>query len=293
MSNQTLQRAADFLVAHQGEDGYWRDYRVGPNGSRAEAWITACVGYTLTQIGSIRSFQPEIEKAANVLLATRRADGWGYNRHTACDADTTAWVVRFLASIDALEGIDVVGTLGHYVTADGRVKTFQTANRFGRWAHEHDEVAPMVGMALLSSGQYDWTQRIRQNVAAAPRWRPFWWRSYAYVCAQSLEFLAMSGGIADDVSHRETAILGRLEPPSSSFDVATRMIASRHLGTNSDPTELTAMQASDGSWQPSIELLVPDQWQNITAEPQADDQRLMSTSMAMLALANVWPWNRG
>ena len=139
----------------------------------------------------------EVDKAASVLLATRRPGGWGYNSKTACDADTTSWVVRFLAAMRALDGLDPEGFLSNYITPSGRVHTFLSSDSFGSWGREHDEVASLVGIALLSCGELGLAERVRQGVLNATSWKPFWWRCYSYVCAQSLEFLSLGGGIPD------------------------------------------------------------------------------------------------
>jgi hypothetical protein len=277
MSNQILERAANFLLDRQDKDGYWRDYCVGPAQSRSDAWITACVGYTLARIAPRSA---EIEKAANALFAIKRPNGWGYNMHAACDADTTAWAIRFLASIDHLEGLDVAGLLGKYVTNIGRVKTFVTEERYGRWAMEHDEVAPLVGTALLESGEEELAKRIRESVVHTANWQSFWWNCY-------LEFLSLSGGVPYQVLMRETSRLDQLGPPSSSFDRANRTIALANLGARPSPNELAAMQCEDGGWPSSVELLVPHQRENFNGTPSGDDRRLMTTSMASLAIAKI------
>jgi hypothetical protein len=284
MSNQTLKRATDFLLDHQDEDGYWRDYCVGPAQSRSDAWITACVGYVLART---TSYGAEIEKAASALRAIRRPNGWGYNIHAACDADTTAWVIRFLASVDGLDGINVAGLLSRFITVNGRVKTFETEERHGRWASEHDEVAPLVGIALHASGEQDLAQRVRENTIRAANWQSFWWHCYSYGCAQNLEFLMLGGGVTDEVHRRETTRLAQLGSPSSAFDHANRVIALHNLRANPNLNELIAMQCEDGGWLPSSELLVPHQRHQINGTPRSDDRRLMTTAMVTLAIATA------
>src|SRR6266446_1158594 len=90
--------AVRLLLLNQDEDGYWRDYQLPPG--RSEAWTTACVGCALFAASSYaRISQSPLHRAATVLLAAQRPEGWGYNRKTACDADSTSWVLCFLAQL--------------------------------------------------------------------------------------------------------------------------------------------------------------------------------------------------
>lgn len=284
MSNLALKRAAAFLTSHQDEDGYWRDYRMEPG--QSEAWTTACVGFALVQTSGRGR---EVDKATRVLLATRWPGGWGYNSQTACDADTTSWVIRFLAAMNALDGFDPESLLSPYITPSGRVHTFLSSDRFGSWGREHDEVAPLVGIALLSSGAFGLAERVRQSVLRATSWQPFWWRCYSYVCSHSLKFLSLGGGIPDEIGKRESVALDCLAPSSSAFDLAHRLIAGTYLGKDSSWGNLLKAQGIDGGWPPSMELLVPGQRDSLSGEPQADNRRLMSTAMSMLALLKESP----
>lgn len=275
-----LERAVSFLASRQDADGYWRDYRLEPG--QSEAWTTACIGFALFQVAGLCM---EVDKAARILLSTKRPGGWGYNSHTACDADTTSWVIRFLSSMGAMEGVDSASLLSTYVTHSGRVLTFPSADRFGSWGQEHDEVAPLAGMALLSSGKFDLAEKLRQGVLNRVNWKPFWWRCYSYVCAQSLEFLALSGGIPDEIKKREAATLACLPPsPSSAFDLAQRLSASAYLEGDLQCSALLDTQEKDGGWLSSFELLVPSQRDEFCGDPKADEKRLMSTAMSVLAL---------
>lgn len=280
MLNLQLERAASFLASRQDADGYWRDYRLEPG--QSEAWTTACVGFALFQVAGSCI---EVDKAARILLSTIRTCGWGYNSRTPCDADTTSWVLRFLSAIDAIDGLDSASLLSTYVTHSGRVHTFPSSDFFGSWGQEHDEVAALVGIALLSAGVFGLAERVRHGVLSRARWKPFWWRCYSYVCAQSLEFLSLGGGIPDEVMKRESATMACLSPsPSSAFDLAQRLSATTYLSGNLPWGALLEAQEKDGGWPLSYELLVYDQRDEFSGVPKADDRRLMSTAMSMLAL---------
>lgn len=283
MLNLQIEQAASFLASYQDADGYWRDYRLEPGPS--EAWTTACVGFALFKVAGPCM---EVDKAARILLSTKCPGGWGYNSHTACDADTTSWVIRFLSSMGAMDGIDSAKLLNTYIKNSGRVHTFPSSDRFGSWGREHDEVAPLAGMALLSSGEVGLAEKIRQSVLKRVSWKPFWWRCYSYVCAQSLEFLSLSGGIPDEIKKREAAALACLSPsPASVFDLAQRLSAMASLDENLKSCTLLDVQEKDGGWPSSSELLVPGQGNGFGGEPKADERRLMSTAMTLLTILKI------
>src|ERR1019366_2121738 len=113
---------------------------------RSEAWTTACVGYALLAASRYaQASRPALHRAATALLAARRPEGWGYNRKTSCDGDSTSWVIRFLAQLGAIDGVSAASVLAPYLSSNGRVRTFNSVDRFGSWAMEHDEVAPLAG----------------------------------------------------------------------------------------------------------------------------------------------------
>jgi hypothetical protein len=293
-----VQRAVDaatqFLTAHQDDDGYWRDYDLEPG--RAEAWITGCVGYALSQnIPIAQSRQTALHRAAETLLAAQRPGGWGYNRRTACDADSTSWVIRFLAQLGTLNEGSVLSLLSRYVTVTGAVRTFDSPDRFGSWAMEHNEVTPLVGLALLASGERGPVAQIRASVLsswiAGYGWKPFWWRSGVYATAQNLNFLLFSGGIPKYLAADERARLLHAPMPESAFETAQQLAVALHLDAYSEVLRfgerLLGLQSSDGGWLSWPGLLVRHQRDPSHFEMFHDDRRLLSTAMAVIALT-LW-----
>ena len=141
-----------------------------------------------------------------------RTGGLGYNRQTAADADSSAWAIRFLTASRGVTGLQAEDLLGPFVAPSGRACTFQPPERFGRWAEEHDEVTPMVGLAYLAAGVRDAAVAPLRRAAIETHerescWRTFWWAIPAYAAAVNLEFLAASGGIPDAIAEVERARL--------------------------------------------------------------------------------------
>src|SRR3954463_1702835 len=90
---QALERGRRFLLARQGDDGLWRDFRT-PAGEASE-WPT---GFIATALYLARAEMTPLERAAEALIACQNDDGgWGYNETVPTDADSTACVLRFLA----------------------------------------------------------------------------------------------------------------------------------------------------------------------------------------------------
>jgi transposase len=232
-------------------------------------------------------FGPSCQGAACDAAAGRL----GLQQETSCDADSTSWVIRYLAQLGALDGISSAAVLSLYATPTGHIRTFASPDRFGSWAREHDEVAPLVGLALLAAGEHDHAARIRAVVLGARLergWRAFWWQGDAYVCAQSLEFLVVSGGIPDAIAKSERERLAEARVPASAFDVAQRLAAAVHLGAARGAWQLgnslLDSQSTDGGWPPSSVLLVPNQREPAHFDVQSDDRRLLTTAVSLVAL---------
>ena len=94
-ASAAVRQGTQYLLAHQDRTGLWHDYSLPPGPS--DAWSTAWVGWCLA--GSDAPMAAGARRnAATALLALRQPEGWGYSAATGPDADSTAWVVRFLAA---------------------------------------------------------------------------------------------------------------------------------------------------------------------------------------------------
>ena len=282
--------ATDFLERLQDEDGCWRDYQLEPG--RSKAWTTACAGCASGGMAGLPAISGSgLDRAAAALLADWRAEGWGYNPLTSCDADTTSWVIRFLASRGALGEVPAVSLLQRYMTPRGGVHTFASPERFGCWAAEHDEVAAMAGRALLAADEYQGAARIRNALLERWKmtgWQPFWWQSGAYVQAKCLTFLCESGGIPQEVESSERQKLTEPSSSQSPFEVSQLLETAICLTEDRKISRfgecLLDMQCGDGSWVPSAALLVPNQNFPTKFSVHLDDRRVLTTSMCLLSL---------
>ncbi len=81
-------RQSSSWFQQQHPDGCWRDYQLEPGAS--EAWTTAVVLWSLAGAQPCSVALPSVRAAMDALHALQKPAGWGYNRHTAADADSTA-----------------------------------------------------------------------------------------------------------------------------------------------------------------------------------------------------------
>jgi hypothetical protein len=306
MQNHTVTRLADlataivsgeeYLLRAQSKDGCWRDYHLAPGSS--EAWTTATIGWTLAQAPMRTDSLPALRLAADALHSLRKPAGWGYNRDTAADADSTAWAWRFLAILDEYRGVTASSLLLSYLDESGHARTFLHKERHGTWAHAHADVTPLVGLALLAAGaDASHIRQVRQaslaGRTAGDVWHSFWWSTDSYAIACNLEFLAASGGVPREVHRAACEWLRHAASPCSSWESAQHLNIAASLemtctaiGKRLLETVLSWQQA-DKSWPASRVLLVPDQHRSGDRKADAayeDQERLMSTAAVVAAL---------
>lgn len=283
-----------YLLRRQSNDGFWRDYQLPPGMS--EAWSTAWVGWCLAHNTSRKPVQHSLRMAAFALRRVRKPTGWGYNRGTSADADSTAWSVRFLEIAGIHNAIITTHTLESYLDGQGRAHTFlEKVN--GSWADAHADVTPVVGLALLASGASVQTiQKVRRAIlnACSPDgvWKSFWWPTDAYASLWSLEFLRRTGGIPKCLVNNVRRWLERGNEELNTFDCSFRLLIVITLGLYYEQLafQLTnrILDLSNGErgWEPSSFLRLPPKFDEREGEGDLfpDTEGLMTTSIACLAL---------
>jgi hypothetical protein len=231
----------------------------------------------------------------------RGIGGWGFNRSTGADADSTAWALRFLHRAGVRLGRTEAERLGRHIDDRGRVHTFED-KATGTWAGAHDDVTPVVGLALLAcGGGGEALSRVRAAVAGAQRpdglWTSFWWASQAYASLWSVYFLRRTGGLSECAAgllraRLSTTPLSSIASPCS-LETALWLLLVLELD-HPDPTlgeHLVGrlVEASDRrGWPGSPLLLVPARFEGDTASPSGphpDGRGLLTTATACWALA--------
>lgn len=293
-ASNTIRQGVQYLLSRQERTGLWHDYSLPPGPS--DAWSTAWVGWCLAE-SDVPMAAVARRYAATALLALRKPEGWGYSAATGPDADSTAWVVRFLASLDVLSDLQVEACLEGYLDALGHAHTFPDLP--SSWGAAHPDVTPVVGLALLAvASPPQIVLRVRRAVLAARTpgggWRSFWWSTDAYATAWSLIFLARSGGIPARVRSEGLDWLTAHLDSGSALESACQLLAAVTLqrgagrvATNFVDDLLDAFDSAAGAWHPSPVLLVPrtdSLGEGERGEAHADVQRLMTTALSCVAL---------
>ncbi|HET9639684.1 MAG TPA: prenyltransferase/squalene oxidase repeat-containing protein [Allosphingosinicella sp.] len=294
-------RAAEFLIAERQQDDFWRDFRL-VNGASDE-WVTAFVGYALATSG-IPFPAGLAAQTVRALLGRQRGEGgWGYNRISPADSDSTAWVLKFLeaAGYAGPEVKSARAFLLSHLRTEGGLSTYaaSTSLRFGGaaaddsgWRSGHLCVAanaagligePLVGHLLSSQGPDG-------------AWPAYWWRDDAFATALATESLAAVEAASESPSRAAAWARRRAASASNAFDRAW-LIRILSTGGAAERAEARAMalalaadQRPDGGWDSSAEMLFPDPAEVRRQEDAPivrDENRLFTAASALLALRSA------
>jgi squalene cyclase len=285
--SSALERGIRFIVAQQSDDGLWRDF-LTPAGEASE-WPTGFIGATLAVVGADDA---ALHRALDALVVRQRDDGgWGYNRSVPTDADSTAWVLLFLALMGrrGSECDRAASCLVRHQGPAGGVATYREPGpirrfmgvgrwvRFGGWCRPHTEVTATAGRALaaLDSGSD------AEAIAAAWRyvrsqqrpdgcWPSYWWTSPHYATVEAMQ-LAPAGGGREAVDRAAAWVLqsqqhdGAWSAPgvgASAFATALSLSVLLGAGAAGAPVDravarLCAFQEGDGGWPCHPMLRIP------------------------------------
>lgn len=289
-------RAAGFLLAEREQDDFWRDFRLA-NGASDE-WATAFIGYALVASG-LPLPDGLVRQTIRALLGRQRPEGgWGYNRTSPADSDSTAWALKFLRTA-AYRGPEVERAeafLRSHLLPGGGVSTYAAATiiSFGGSVGDRDDsgwrgshlcvaanVAGVIGEPLAGF--------LGSSQSADGAWTAYWWRDDVFATALAAEALA-----AGEARARAAAWAARRsESPSAAFDrswlirILARGDSAEREQARTLALVLAAEQRQDGGWDSSAEMLFPD-----PAEPRRhsdmaivrDERRLFTAASALLAL---------
>lgn len=284
-----VERSIGYLLEQQDNDGFWREFELAPGA--AETWPTAWVGWCL--IGSLKTnsslkgkTRECCKRAATAVWASKKDCGWGYNRRTGSDADTTAWALRFLSSC----GLRVPPEpfLSPYIDAGGGVHTFREL-ALGAWTDAHDDVAANVGLALLSIPTARClVERIQQRLVSGFPVDTYWWSTSTYGNAWTLRFLNSSASLSPQFREKAQRWLAGLPESNDGFEVAHRLIAARaaHLPPSLTVRLINQLLDLCGSrgWDGGAFLLVPPQDNVGNATPNPELRGLMTTALCVKLL---------
>ena len=282
-----LERATRFLLARQGRDGLWRDFDT-PAGE-ASQWPSGFIGTALPLCADTTE---ALEEAADALVDAQNPDGgWGYNEDVPTDADSTAWVLRFLTRLGRSGACRRAARclIDHQGNRNGGVATYSEAGPIRRfmgltrwvpfwgWCAPQTEVTAAAALALASAepaGSSAQVQDAWRFVKSRQRrdgsWSSYWWTSPHYTTLQAVE-LAVAAG---DESAVRRAVLWTIvhQRDSGGWNVtgdadsafASALAVSILLRANAGAERvergllrLLELQQADGGWATHPTLRIP------------------------------------
>lgn len=316
-----IARGVGFLAREREADtGLWRDY-VRPQGSAgSDVWAS---GFVAAHVGGVAEARPLAAAVASALLERHRpSGGWGYDQALLEDCDSTAWVL--LAARHAGVAVPrprLVAALrfvlrhqhgcGGFVTyGPAGVELFgHVAARDGWFVPQACvSAAALLALATHAPRELPATAHgagfLRERRGDDGLWHAYWWHGPAYGTYHAVRALQA----ADRLPAREAEVIasalrrarcadggwsGATPGRSTSFSTALMLLALCTLRSPSEPVEglaepielLLDTQRSDGSFNPSAELLVPG---GTTRETLTMiDRGLFTTACALHALDEV------
>lgn len=323
---RAIETAGRYLLAHQSEDGAWRDFSTEPG--VADAWTTAYVGLsllTLPEPARPAGWEPSLERSARWLETRRdRFDGWGYNARCPPDADSTAHAILFLRFCGLDVPLPAYARLLSFQRPDGGFATYLTPGTEDSWAVSHPCVTPVAVHALLTalapedprlakslayirsgqagSGPQAELRSEPQSGLPSGLWPSFWWSTPLYSTAVNLEAVTELELGYDPSSLAEG--LGAIEP-ATPFERALLARCWMLLGGRGEAgsfpgfpvgslvESLCGEQSSDGSWRSAPMLRVTRRscfapWREPDPGPLVADQHRLFTTATVLRSLTEW-----
>lgn len=294
-------RAAAFLVAERQQDDFWRDFQL-VNGASDE-WVTAFVGFALVTSGVALPTDLVPQTVRALLRRQRPEGGWGYNRISPADSDSTAWALKFLQAADC-SGPEIGSAQAFllcHLRAEGGLSTYAetTSLRFGGvaaddsgWRSGHlcvaANAAGLIGEPLAA--------HLLSSQGPDGAWPAYWWRGDCFSTALATESLARVEAASESRSRAAAWARRRAGSAGTAFDRAwlIRILAA---GGAADRAQARAMalalaaeQRPDGGWDSSAEMLFPDPAEIRRHEDVPivrDDRRLFTAASVLLALRSA------
>lgn len=293
-----------YILSHQSKDGSWMDCQFPPGPS--DAWATAYVGYRLKRVPNrLKSRAARSTLSASKWLKRNEyADaGWGYNRVSGSDADSTACAILLLVSEGEKVSIRSYRHLMEFQSADGGFSFYLPTGRADSWRVSHPDITPVALEALLT--RYDRKNpRIKKGLEYVLKqrtsdglWNSFWWDSFLYGTEANLSFLDTIGALFG----KEKTVESLLQvSPRNAFESALLISCTLYTSAESKARvfeladQLVQEQEADGSWKnaPIIRLTENDCFEPWSVKDAGglytDSRRLITTSTVLESLCKVY-----
>jgi squalene cyclase len=286
-----------------------RGWRAGAS----DEWVTAYTGAALAGVPSRSPTSIDARQAADrawALLRERRpaGTGWGFNRLSPPDADTTAWTLRLATALGAKDSPHLQRArqwLGDHVLSDGGLTTYRRdvleAPGSAGWSRSSHACVSAAGAPVL--GQTPVLEFLRREQLSDGSWSAYWWHDPEYATALAAAALA-AVRLAADRARVAAATAWAAARMSSDGSAGGSPFATglclRILGLADDEEAVAARrratawlgnnQRADGSWAPSARLRVPpphatDPAASAETVSTIDDKAVFTTATVIVALA--------
>ena len=288
----------EYILDQQNAAGNWTEWELPPG--QSSCWTTAFIGYKLRQL------PPDLSSSA--LCARKRAaewlvqaefegGGWGYNETVGADADSTAYSMLFLSSMEFRIPESAYQRLCRFRQSDGGFSTYQQQYENDSWGVSHPDVTAIVIQALLAN-QYESSSIVESGIDyvlgqqnAEGLWNSFWWQTPLYSTAATLALLENVMACLD-LSQTQQSLL--LFQPRNAFEAALLLSSRVHAGLPAHSQanlqlidNLIDAQQRDGSWPSEPMLRVTrrdcfDPWNHDDAGARFSDPARLFTSVVVL-----------
>ncbi|WP_295044230.1 hypothetical protein, partial [uncultured Paracoccus sp.] len=201
-----LAATARRLMAIQGPDGLWGGFRLHPGESRD--WMGAVAALALAEAAASGRLPPALaaaararaERAADALQARERpGGGWGYNATVPPDSDSTAAVLRLLATLGREASASAAFLAAQGNPVDGWA-TYGPMRVWDRWSLPCPEVDAASALALSALGALDradlvalWHKRLALAQDDAGHWQAYWWPGPGIATLAAIEVWIAAG----------------------------------------------------------------------------------------------------
>ncbi|MFL5865796.1 MAG: hypothetical protein ACJ766_01695 [Thermoleophilaceae bacterium] len=317
--------ATDFLLDIRTHDGWWRDF-YGTRGASedwssafgwSDEWVTAFAATALAGTGEARALDAALR--AWDLLVERRVPlgGWGYNRISPVDADSTSWALRLAAALgltDSAPARKGLRALAMHELPDGGLATYVPAEcprprsermtppngSLAGWCRTSHTCVTAVAASLGGERRLEYLRSAQQGDGS---WTAYWWRDDEYATALGAEALAAAGdrGPVESAVRWASARAGPDGAVSGSPFATAWCVRLMLLGDDTrEPLGrsiawLLQSQDPDGGWPATARMVVP---RPDVTDPEAspvppalslDDARTFTTATVISALARSTP----
>ena len=284
----------EYILGQQNDAGSWTEWELPPG--QSSCWTTAFIGYKLRLLPpDLASHALDARKRAAewLLKAEFEGGGWGYNETVGADADSIAYGMLFLSSMEFGIPESAYDRLSRFRQPDGGFSTYQAQYENDSWGVSHPDVTAVVIRALLTN-QFEPSSIVESGIDYVERqqnadglWNSFWWQTPLYATAASLMLLE-DATVRLDLSQTQQRL--QLFQPRNAFEAALLLSCRMHAGlpVHSELIDnLIDAQQSDGSWISEPMLRVTrrdcvDPWNHDDAGARFSDPKRLFTSVLVL-----------